>query len=76
MNVQNLISTINSLYPIDSGYSDTNEIGEQLLLQAIRQIGWRTLPVEILDEYARLCINENYQCEKRIMNEIDKLKPK
>lgn len=63
----NLIKTIDNLFSIDSEFEDTNQIGKDLLMQAIEQIGWRTLPDDILEEYARLCVNkDNEQTERSL----------
>lgn len=51
----NDIQIIESLYPIDSDFSNTNAIGETLLMEAIRRHDWRKLPAEILQEYRTLC---------------------
>jgi len=51
------IETIEALFPADSGYIGTAEIGEELLAQAKREMqGWRTEPTEILIRYAELCV--------------------
>lgn len=53
------ISTIESLYPVDSQYEVTNRIGERLLAQAKRECDdWRNLPDNILFRYAELCQRE------------------
>ena len=50
------IRTIESLYPADSEYPDTAEVGERLLAQAKREVeGWRTEPDAVLVRYAELC---------------------
>lgn len=54
---EELIQTIDSLYPADAPYTDTAETGEILLLKAIKQ-QWRNLPIDILNTYAQLCIEE------------------
>jgi len=46
------ISQISALYPPDSGYADTAEIGMQDMLAAIAS-HWRSLPVDVLEEMAR-----------------------
>jgi len=53
------ISNIEQLFPIDSDYPDTNKVGEELLMQAVKNVGWQKLSDEILIEYARLCIDED-----------------
>lgn len=59
---ENVIRNIESLFPIDSCFEDTNAIGELLLRQAKNNLNytdnWRLLPENVLREYERLCINE------------------
>ncbi len=60
-----LVSTIEGLYPIDSEYDDTKEVGEMLLTEAIQDVffDWRDLPQEVLVKYAELCIDrDNSNC--------------
>ena len=53
------IRFIETLYPADSQYQTTAEIGQRLLDQAKREVsGWRTEPTEVLVRYAQLCIQE------------------
>jgi len=53
------ISTIEALYPADSQYEDSREIGKRLLEQAEMEInGWRSKPTEVLIRYAELCMAE------------------
>lgn len=68
MNRSEAISNIESLFPIDSEYPDTNEVGKKLLMQAIECIGWRKLNDDILNEYAKLCIDEENRQANRILN--------
>ena len=58
MNRQQAIADIEALFPIDSEYSSTNEMGKKLLLEAIESCNWRKLPNEILFKYAELCQQE------------------
>ncbi len=58
------IITIGGLYPTDSQWDDTNEIGQRLLKQAKENVyrynySWKNEPDEVLFEYARLCEIEN-----------------
>ena len=56
MNREEAIATIEGLYPTDSQYERTNEIGRDLLRQAKEQVqGWRSEPTEVLIRYAELC---------------------
>ncbi len=50
------IDTIEGLWPIDSEYEDTNEIGKQLLISSIEENDWRALPDQILSTYAHKCL--------------------
>lgn len=52
------VTHIESLYPIDCEYEDTNEIGAKLLIAAIRELDWRNLPDAVLIRYAQLCIDK------------------
>ena len=52
------IEVIESLFPADSQFIDTAEIGRKLLEQAKSEVsGWRTEPTEVLIRYAELCIS-------------------
>jgi len=58
------IDIIKGLYPTDSPYPDTNEVGKKLMLEAIEEtrFDWRDLPIHVLVRYAEKCIakdNEN-----------------
>lgn len=55
MTKDQIIQGIENLYPIDSDFQKTNEIGEKLLMQAIKYSDWRSLPIDILREYLTLC---------------------
>ena len=57
---QKLIPDIEGLYPTDCEFEETNKIGTTLLIRAIENISndWRLLPIEVLREYHRLCIDE------------------
>lgn len=58
------INTINSLYPADSEYIKTAEIGQMLLLQAKNEInGWKNESDEVLIRYAELCISYEERIE-------------
>ncbi len=53
------ISTIESLFPADSQYEDSREIGKRLLEQAEMEVnGWRDKSTEVLIRYANLCMAE------------------
>ena len=66
MDREQAIQEIEGLFPTDSQYDKTNEVGERLLAQAKREVvGWRNEPTEILIRYAELCISEeNRQMRK------------
>jgi hypothetical protein len=63
MAIKHSIQVISDLFPADSKYNDTREVGESLLKQAKENTGyvddWRSLPKKVLDEYARLCLEEH-----------------
>lgn len=57
MDREDAISIIGGLFPADSEYTDTAEIGRQLLERAKREVaGWRTEPDAVLIRYAELCL--------------------
>ena len=59
MDREQAIDTIKHLYPADSEYAPTAEIGKRLLEQAKMEVqGWRTEPTEVLIRYAHLCMQE------------------
>ena len=72
MTREEAISNINSLYPVDSDYKDTAEVGRKLLNQAKKDTGfdWRDLPDRTLIRYAELCIHR----DNFMTNEIFKRK--
>lgn len=51
------IDLISELYPIDSQFQSTNEIGKQLMLESIEETGfnWRELPEDVLVRWAEKC---------------------
>ena len=50
------IHLIEDTYPADSPYPVNNELGNELLAQAKREVnGWRTESTEVLIRYAQLC---------------------
>jgi len=69
MNREQAISNIESLYPIDSQYEATREMGEKLLAQAKRECeGWRNLPDAILFRYAELCMQQDDRTCRELLN--------
>ena len=67
---ENAINEIEGLFPADSGYPDTAEIGQRLLEQAKREVaGWRTEPTEVLARYAQLCISEERRQGRQLPKE-------
>lgn len=53
------IANIEGLFPADSQYQDTREIGKRLLKRAKMEVeGWRSEPTPVLVRYAELCIAE------------------
>jgi hypothetical protein len=67
-----IIEEIEGLFPTDSPYPNTNEIGKILLLQAIEEKGWRTLPIEILERYRQLCVDEDIKQYLKSKRELAK----
>jgi hypothetical protein len=60
MTKEEAIKIIDSLYPTDSQFEKTNEVGVNLLAHAKVEIGapsltWRNEPTRILVRYAELC---------------------
>ena len=55
MSKQNYINTIEALFPIDSQWYNTSEVGKRLLLEAIQETDWRNLPEEVLRLWAIKC---------------------
>lgn len=51
------IQIIEGLFPADSEYPDTAEIGKKLLTQA-KTKSWRDEPIDVLIRYANLCLQE------------------
>ena len=60
MTREEAIQHIENLYPADSGYKDTEEVGQTLLAQAKREVnsGWWNEPTNVLIRYAELCIQK------------------
>lgn len=58
MDRQDFIDSIETLFPIDATFELTAEIGERLLMEAIRESDWRDLPEDILSLYAAKCERE------------------
>lgn len=60
MEKSKIIRDIENYYPIDSEYSETNLIGQRLLIMAIQQtrFNWRNLPEKVLIKYRDLCFDE------------------
>lgn len=68
MNRDEMIRTIEALYPIDSEYPETNAIGEKLLAQAKKECeNWRNLPDNILQRYMELCIDEDNRSTRELL---------
>jgi hypothetical protein len=51
---EQLIRRIDDHYPADAKYPNIQARGRELMLQAIAET-WRSLPLETLRTYARLC---------------------
>lgn len=57
MDRQKCIDIIKTLYPPDSGYAQTAEIGQKIMLEAIAS-QWKELPLEVLNTMAQLCMEK------------------
>ena len=67
------ISTIEALFPADSQYEDSREIGKRLLEQAESEVnGWRNKPDEVLIRYAELCMQEDERQTRRLEDRLIK----
>ena len=59
------IAIIEGLFPTDSQYVETNNIGKRLLEQAKRDTeGWRNEPTPVLIRYAELCQAEEIRQDR------------
>ncbi|SDP70402.1 hypothetical protein [Desulforhopalus singaporensis] len=57
MTREEAIKHIEMLFPADSEYSHSREIGKRLLKQAKEELeGWRSESTPVLVRYAQLCI--------------------
>ena len=54
MTREEAIQIIENLYPADSKFIDTAEVGRELLAKAMANCWWAE-PTKVLLEYARLC---------------------
>lgn len=73
MDRKEAISIIESLYPADSQYPDSREIGKRLLEQAESEInGWRNKSTEVLIRYAELCQQEETRQDRAFNNDLVK----
>lgn len=54
-----LIQEIESLFPIDSEFKEVNIVGEQLLIEAVKDLDWRNLPDDILWLWREKCIQRD-----------------
>lgn len=59
MNRNTTIRDIESLYPPDSEYADTAEVGRRLLVQAILEKDRRDLPDDFLLSFLEYCKTED-----------------
>ncbi len=68
MNREQAIANIEGLYPADSQYIQTAEIGKKLLEQAKMEVqGWRNEPTEVLIRYAQLCMSLEAQETRKLL---------
>lgn len=66
----NWIQSIDSMFPIDSPYEKTNEIGRRLLIESIEESDWRLLPDEILVIYAQKCLAEDNRQTNELLDTV------
>lgn len=60
------INIIQPLFPADSQYLSTADIGRRLLDQARRDCNnWRHEPLDVLERYAQLCIEEEQRQQRQ-----------
>lgn len=62
MERRNMIMDIEALYPADTDYVKTAEIGQRLLQEAMNNMRftWRDMPDHVLEEYRRLCVMQEF----------------
>lgn len=66
--LEQAISDIEQLYPADSQYMSSREIGERLLSQAKMEVeGWRSESRAVLIRYAQLCRDRENQSTREIL---------
>lgn len=72
MSKKESIATIEEMYPIDSQYPDTNEVGRELLLESIQEanFNWRDLPEEVLAIWSRKCVEKENESIRRFNEKI------
>lgn len=65
MDRQEAIQTIESTFPIDSKYDQINDIGKELLFEAIdaSEFDWTELPQDVLISYAEKCLKKQYELD-------------
>lgn len=62
MDRETAIEYIANLFPADSEYEETADIGKALLERAKREVlGWRNEPTAVLVRYAQLCIQKEHK---------------
>lgn len=61
------ISIIENLYPTDSPFPDTNKVGQELLFESLKEIGfdWRDLTEAVLVRWAEKCESREREAERR-----------
>lgn len=66
MDREKAIETIELLYPADSQYPDSAQIGKGLLMRAKDEVNnWRNEPTPVLIRYAQLCIELEQEQERK-----------
>jgi len=72
------IRIIDSLYPTDSEFEQTNQVGEELLAQAKREVNvnpltWRNEPTRILIRYAELCEQREAESHRDFLRQHNRI---
>lgn len=69
MDRKEAIDAISSLYPSDSNFPETNEIGRQFMLESMNEVGfdWRNLPDDVLERWAEKCILRERELDVKII---------
>jgi len=68
--LEQAIADIEALFPADSQYHGSREVGERLLAQAKMEVeGWRSESPAVLMRYAELCRQEENKVTQEFLRE-------